>query len=453
MVLEYQKGIMQATENILEALQVLTTDAGQVREVRIPKAGKQGTISGYYDNVEKMAEDLGRANGKFEGIYITLNPVSPDLLARAANRLKAYSKDTTNDMGILRRDWFFFDCDPIRPTGISATEEEKRAARQMANNIKRYLLERGWPEPWICDSGNGYHVIYRIDLPNNDEARKLVEGVLKSMAAALDNAVVKIDQKVFNAARIIKAYGTKACKGDSTGSRPHRFAQAYTPPNPIVIVTKEQMQAIAGAIPVKEKPTIAATSVGEGDWTEELVESLILGKLRDAGQRIKGPFHESWIKKDKITEEMVHHEAQKWQHDCLSNSDHHSPDAFTLLEQGWVYHRCAHDSCKPLTTEEWRACWEAATNEKYPVPPVRGGFEIDEVGPDEDTNIVEPKVKETPTLHEVEDKPERVAVAAQPTVVKRGVYYPELAPDVDAICPEGTKFRELVEAACQGGDL
>jgi len=69
------------------------------------------------------------------------------------------------------------------------------------------------------------HTDYRIELPNNDEARTLLESVLKAVAARFDNPQVKIDQKVFNSSRITKAYGTMACKGDSIPERPHRLSQ------------------------------------------------------------------------------------------------------------------------------------------------------------------------------------------------------------------------------------
>ena len=60
--------------------------AGDVTEVRIPKTERMGTVSGYFDKSDLLAEALASPNGDFPSVYVTLNPVTPALLARAANR-------------------------------------------------------------------------------------------------------------------------------------------------------------------------------------------------------------------------------------------------------------------------------------------------------------------------------------------------------------------------------
>ena len=69
---------------------------------------------------------------------------------------------------LCERRWLLIDVDPERPSGISATDAEKAAAQKKAREIYRFLKERGWPEPVVADSGNGYHLLYRIDLPCDD---------------------------------------------------------------------------------------------------------------------------------------------------------------------------------------------------------------------------------------------------------------------------------------------
>lgn len=49
----------------------------------------KGTIFGYFDNPKAFAKAAAALEkAKARGIYFTLNPVNPDLLARAVNRLK-----------------------------------------------------------------------------------------------------------------------------------------------------------------------------------------------------------------------------------------------------------------------------------------------------------------------------------------------------------------------------
>src|SRR5262249_25695815 len=170
---------------------------GDVLELRVlgvvdnPKYGAF-TISGYFDH-DRM-DDLARAamewTDKAEGCYVTINPVVPDLLARAANRVVRKPRHTTSDAEIVRRTGLVFDADPVRPAGVSATDEEKVQARERIDRLVEELARRGWPAPILADSGNGFHARYRIDLANNDGARELVERVLKAAAAMFSDEKV-----------------------------------------------------------------------------------------------------------------------------------------------------------------------------------------------------------------------------------------------------------------------
>jgi hypothetical protein len=181
-----------------------------------------GTISGYFDAAEKIYAAAAAWDGKAMGIYATLNPVNPALLARATNRLIPRAKVTTSDTDILRREWLLIDCDPVRPAGISATDAVHATAIRRAESIAAWLAEQDFPDPVLADSGNGTHLLYRVALANTSESTQLVKTILEVVALRFDDAVVKIDTSVFNAARLTKLYGTIAAKGDSTVERPHR---------------------------------------------------------------------------------------------------------------------------------------------------------------------------------------------------------------------------------------
>ena len=108
------------------------------------------------------------------------------------------------------------DVDSHRPSGISATDEEKEAAHKKAREIYGYLKGRGWPAPVVADSGNGYHLRYRVDLPCEDD--RLIEKALTALADRFDGDGVKLDRGVHNPSRIARLYGTLAAKGDNTRS-------------------------------------------------------------------------------------------------------------------------------------------------------------------------------------------------------------------------------------------
>lgn len=193
-----------------------------VVEVRIPKTWA-GVVAGYFDDFAKMAAAIQEADDKYRpaGIYYTLNPVNPALLGRAYNRLKERTDLTTADNNIVRRRWLPVDLDPSRPSGISSSEEEHEAALSRARLIATDMQPE-WGEPIIADSGNGGHLLYRIDLPNDQQSLTYVSAALGELDRRYSDDAVRVDVTCANAARIWKCYGSIARKGDNIPSRLHR---------------------------------------------------------------------------------------------------------------------------------------------------------------------------------------------------------------------------------------
>lgn len=276
-----------------------------VCEVRI-LGTRQGTISGYYsaDQFEKLARDISPWDGKGDGIYITLNPVLPDLLARCCSQLKPYARQTTSDAEITSRRWLFIDADPMRPKGIPATEEEHHLALARAKAVRDYLVnERGWSEPIEADSGNGGHLLFAIDLPNDEDSRDLVRGVIQALRSLFNDEKVEIDDKTFNAARICKLYGTIAAKGDSVPSlgREHRTAHLLHVPDKLRVVPREQLEEIAAPAnsPTWEDEEAAETGeAGRPDQplgsVAEIPDKVLLEKARRAANGMGAMFDRLW---------------------------------------------------------------------------------------------------------------------------------------------------------------
>ena len=180
------------------------------------------TRSGYFDDHELLIREAVDLNAQNWQVYATLNPVDAALLARAANRVMDRPKATTADRDIVGRKWLLVDLDPVRPSGVSATEQEKAACRLRVEDVRGYLQEKGWPEPLLADSGNGYHLLYRSDLANDQESTELVKGALEALAFRFDDDQVTIDRAVHNASRLVRLYGTENHKGEDTPQRPRR---------------------------------------------------------------------------------------------------------------------------------------------------------------------------------------------------------------------------------------
>ncbi|MCK4981505.1 MAG: hypothetical protein KAS17_01210 [Victivallaceae bacterium] len=212
----------------------------------VPGARCPHIESGYftYENIPKVAKELARIEAS--GVYFTPNPVNPDLLARAANRMKpAIRNSTTSDSDIINRRWFLIDCDPKRPSGISASEAEHDTALYKAIEVSEKLKSMGWPEPIMLDSGNGAQLMYRVDLPAYDDG--LIKACLKALAPMGDDKV-SIDQTVFNPARIWRLPGTVNRKGDEIDDRRYRLAKIISMPQSPEIVPVEKLHELAGIV-------------------------------------------------------------------------------------------------------------------------------------------------------------------------------------------------------------
>ena len=186
--------------------------------------------------LRELADAVLAIDGTVPGIYLTLNPCNPALLARAANRLQDCAQVTTSDADILRRRWLLIDFDPVRPAGISSTNREHGRAVSAACGAWDDLRGAGFPDPVVADSGNGAHLLYRVDLPNDSSATELVRHILAGAAVRCATDDIIVDQTVFNAGRITKAYGTMVCKGDNLPDRPRRRSRLLEIPDDLAVL-------------------------------------------------------------------------------------------------------------------------------------------------------------------------------------------------------------------------
>ncbi len=323
---------------ILRACQVLS-EPGQVIELRAldavtPAWRRPHTVAGYFDDCAKLA--VAAAQLQARGVYVTLNPVRPALLARAHNRARdvGAGEAATGDADIVARRWLPVDCDAARPTGISASAAEHELALARAREIREYLGEKGWPEPVLADSGNGGHLLYRIDLPADDGG--LVGRVLRTLAFLFEDERVILDQSNANPARIWKLYGTVARKGDDMPERPHRLARLFEVPETLVPVSPELLVALA-AIPPAEPPAAArasAGSAGNGEFS-------LVTWIEDHGLAVEGP--RPWGRDG----------SQRWIFPvCPWNPAHRRSAYIVRFASGAIAAGCHHNSCR---FNDWHA--------------------------------------------------------------------------------------------------
>jgi hypothetical protein len=251
-------------ESAQKLAKLLFFEPGVVVELRaLYSKGRAGRVcSGYFDSPHKFLQAAAARDGDFSGLYATLNSVDPELMARAINRVQDRAEVTTSDSDITERRLFMVDVDPVRPSGISSTDEEHAHALEVSAAIAAELAELGWPAPVRADSGNGGHLLYRIGDGCDDGA--LLERCLKALAMQFDSELSIVDTSVTKRSQISKLYGSMACKGDPTKKRPHRRSAILDVPDELVPVTREQLEALAGRLPNgrDSAPRYAASASG-----------------------------------------------------------------------------------------------------------------------------------------------------------------------------------------------
>ena len=217
-------------------LEILTAPASGCIELRVLRAAfdRQGrvcrgedagggfggtTLAGWFDDNERLIKEARRLSS-VSG-YVTFNPVTSDLLARADNRLTR-ARHTTRDADVLSLRWLYFDIDPIRPAEISSTEAELAAALQRRDAILGDYPRIAASSAWGC-SGNGAWILLRLpDYPNDPSHVALLAQALAIFDQKYSDNTVRIDTATVNASRLIGLPGTLKTKGSNRRERPWR---------------------------------------------------------------------------------------------------------------------------------------------------------------------------------------------------------------------------------------
>lgn len=329
-------------------------------------AREQSVVAGYFDNAEAFeaaAQALDTA--KAVGVWFTINPPTPSLLARSVNKLVANPKATTTDQDITCLRWLPLDLDPVRPSGISADDAEVSRASELGKKITAWMEgEMGFAAGIRAFSGNGYHILYRLpDLPNDAKHRLLVKGCVEAIEAKFHNDEVEIDLKVFNPARVVKLYGTTGRKGDSTQDRPHRVSYLYKDqPHRLAdvpVTPRDNIRALAAMAPEKPayypspSPSHVLPQSGQqtadkpspaGQMTYNLGTLDLEAYLSHYGRKIKKVKQEGAMTRYVLEE-------------CVFDPNHRNGEASIAQspDYPWLTYQCYHDSCRDKTWKRARA--------------------------------------------------------------------------------------------------
>jgi P4 family phage/plasmid primase-like protien len=317
-----------------------------IHEVRMLRG--RDVFAGYFDSFDAALSAVENDLTEYKGAYFTLNPIDPERLAgRTINPptlTRAYN--TAADGDILRRALLLVDCDPPRDSDTNSTDDEKQSARAHAEHLLAYLGSMGWPDPMLGDSGNGWHLVYGIDLPNDLDAAALVGAVLDR----LKQLFPMVDTTVCNAGRVCKLYGSWARKGPGSPERPWRRS-VIVHPGSDGIVTEGQLRALLPAGVSSAPPP----ENGDGDANEQiktLVDFLARYDVDIRSERRKVPG--GW---------QVEIECP-WVAEHTSGESNRDTVVSVIDGQGYGF-KCQHGHCKDRSWRAFRDELESRKGEKF----------------------------------------------------------------------------------------
>ena len=171
-------------ERVKKSIEILKPN-NALYEIRIliGSGKRKQTISGYFKGTKNLEAAFNKIDLRRANVFYSLNEIAEECYSKEQHERFLQIDDTTSDSDIIAYRWFLVDVDPKRKSGISSTNEELEAAKLTASRIKEYLNILGFKKPIEALSGNGCHLLYAIDLPNNDENEKLLKQCLYALDA------------------------------------------------------------------------------------------------------------------------------------------------------------------------------------------------------------------------------------------------------------------------------
>lgn len=317
-------------------------------EVRIVGKGngRKKIISGYFRNADSLISAFDTINPKGANVYFTINKVNDACYSREQHDCFRVTDATTHDHEIDSYEWLFIDLDPVRIAEISSTNDELHQAEVLADKVYYFMRDKGFNEPIRALSGNGAHLLYKIDIPNNDENKALISKCLVVLASMFNTDKVKIDEVNHNQSRICKLYGTLAQKGSNTEERPHRMSALKSVPDEIKVNDISLLRLLADELPdatpaptksKNSKPSKPASIQNEFNLEDWLFNNNIEYIRKDSGMGC---------------------DIYPLKHCPFDHSHTNGDSKIFHYSDGAIAFKCHHNSCRNMKWQDVRLLYE-----------------------------------------------------------------------------------------------
>ena len=320
-------------EAIIRQFYDIFKDNHELVEIRVLDPNTRKTYSGYFTDIETLLSAI-KPYDKC-ALYFTLNKIDDACYSREQHdKISTKVKATTSDNEILSRKWCLIDVDCEKPSDTNSTNEEKELAKVVVNNVYKFLRDEGFEKPVICDSANGYHLLYKQDMQSTPANTEVMKKFLQVLDMYFSTEKVKIDCSTYNASRVCKLYGTYSRKGSNTKDRPQRMSCILQVPTEVKITPNEYFEKVASYLPQPaQKDRLNNYGASTFDLDEFIREhNIAISKVVETQNYTKYILAE-----------------------CPFNSAHKAPDSalFKMKDGGYGF-KCLHNSCSQYSFKEFR---------------------------------------------------------------------------------------------------
>jgi hypothetical protein len=221
---------------------VLLFEPGQVIGVSGIKLDDTMTKK-FYTDMDRAAAVIEKADssGKFKGLYMTLQMLKGGSTSDKRRDVSSYIH-------------LMIDFDRREKNG-NASDEERSAIEEVVQEAKEWLCAILESEPLVADTGNGFHLVFKL-APFAADERAM--GLPKECILAVKSKFEKpglnleIDASVAEPEQPTRCYGTWNRKYPDTPGRPQRRSQVISAPAKWNSVDRSRLELLAAEAPAPE---------------------------------------------------------------------------------------------------------------------------------------------------------------------------------------------------------
>ena len=212
---------------------------------------------GFFDDVEAAAAEAVAWNEKGYNVFTNLNTINLDEAMRGAlnKPLQTAGRELrcANKGDVMEVNWLLVDVDPVRACDnqhVPSTDDEQGCSYEVAKAIQKFICDKlGGPLPLFATSGNGYHLLWHVDLPVNEKIEEIAKKFLLALAKKFNAEGASVDTSTASLFHLTKVYGTVARKSEATEERPHRYSEILEYPEEVEALPIEILKKVADLAP------------------------------------------------------------------------------------------------------------------------------------------------------------------------------------------------------------